>query len=463
MKKLNLYIFFILVILLLNYNSNKSFARYKSNIDIVANSTTGGMICSATISDSGVDSSDGYAYFDVTVSNNQNNELTKTYVKYYIQVKDNANSANAGLYRWNDNNNNGVSSFSSNVKTINYYFGNTTNESNTIRFKVDVAEYTAADVSSDVIVNCEQTDELRQEALPYLLIDANLTGSSSDNYTEGNMHEMYPFTHLATDQMKATTDYRYIGNDPYNYVYFNCTDLNNQNASTCEIWRIIGLFEVDNGTGIYERRYKLTTNTLLPQKKIYNSSGRSSFANSTLENYLNTTYYNSLTSSSKEMISDAKYYLGGSDLEYFSTEESYTFERSNVVYPGNTTYWVGKIGIIYPSDQFFIYGKGVESECFNQMSRYSSCDATKASHGWMYNGNYLEGDSNHTKIIVSTLTPHGVPGIDHRIKNTTSTASYGNVSYSGDGDGIRPVLYLSPDVSFESGDGSIDNPYKLRI
>ena len=35
---------------------------------------------------------------------------------------------------------------------------------------------------------------------------------------------------------------RYIGKDPNNYVYFNCSDYSNQSDSTCEKWRIIGLF-----------------------------------------------------------------------------------------------------------------------------------------------------------------------------------------------------------------------------
>ena len=35
---------------------------------------------------------------------------------------------------------------------------------------------------------------------------------------------------------------RFTGADPSNYVYFNCSDYNNQTSDTCEIWRIIGTF-----------------------------------------------------------------------------------------------------------------------------------------------------------------------------------------------------------------------------
>ena len=36
---------------------------------------------------------------------------------------------------------------------------------------------------------------------------------------------------------------RYYGANPNNYIYFNCSDYNNQSSSTCETWRIIGVFD----------------------------------------------------------------------------------------------------------------------------------------------------------------------------------------------------------------------------
>ena len=35
---------------------------------------------------------------------------------------------------------------------------------------------------------------------------------------------------------------RYYGASPNNYIYFNCSDYSNQSSSTCEVWRIIGVF-----------------------------------------------------------------------------------------------------------------------------------------------------------------------------------------------------------------------------
>ena len=46
---------------------------------------------------------------------------------------------------------------------------------------------------------------------------------------------------IATDD--ADNNIRYIGANPNNYVYFNCSDYSNQTADTCEKWRIIGVFK----------------------------------------------------------------------------------------------------------------------------------------------------------------------------------------------------------------------------
>ena len=51
---------------------------------------------------------------------------------------------------------------------------------------------------------------------------------------------------------------RYIGVNPDNYVYFNCSDYNNQSDSTCEKWRVIGLFNnVTKSDGTKENLIKI--------------------------------------------------------------------------------------------------------------------------------------------------------------------------------------------------------------
>lgn len=62
---------------------------------------------------------------------------------------------------------------------------------------------------------------------------------------------------------------RYTGDNPNNYVLFNCDD--DSNVSTCETWRIIGVFDVDNGNGTIEKRVKII-NTASTFKASWDSS-----------------------------------------------------------------------------------------------------------------------------------------------------------------------------------------------
>ena len=72
---------------------------------------------------------------------------------------------------------------------------------------------------------------------------ANTNDISVTSYADGNTHEMYTFSHPETVQTTALTDYRYIGDNPYNYVEFNN-----------ELWRIIGVFDVEDGNGNIEKK-----------------------------------------------------------------------------------------------------------------------------------------------------------------------------------------------------------------
>ena len=53
--------------------------------------------------------------------------------------------------------------------------------------------------------------------------------------------EITDTTQIALDD--PDNNIRYIGANPNNYVYFNCSDYSNQSDSTCEKWRIIGVFK----------------------------------------------------------------------------------------------------------------------------------------------------------------------------------------------------------------------------
>ena len=157
---------------------------------------------------------------------------------------------------------------------------------------------------------------------------AKANAASVTTYSSGNTGEMYTFTHSDINTSLATqvsswssdelTDYRYIGANPNNYVYFNCTDASD--TSTFEVWRIIGVFTVEDKDGNKAQRIKLIRNASVGALA-WNSNSTNEWVGSSLATLLNSgDYYtrsgsyasNGLTASAKSMINEkAKYYLGG--------------------------------------------------------------------------------------------------------------------------------------------------------
>lgn len=255
------------------------------------------------------------------------------------------------------------------------------------------------------------------------------------NAEGNNIHEMYEFNHDATVQTPALTDYRYIGNDPYNYVTFNGD----------ETWRIIGVFSVDDGNGNYEERIKLIRNDSLGYKQ-WNSSNVNEWGGSTIQTYLNDTY--TLDDDSKEMIQSSKYYLGGRGDNSANGEVFYTSERSEtVINSDRSKNWTGNIALMYTSDYVFTYALGVDDICYNNPD---SCNNNNPASGWLYR-NYHRW----------TLSPNSSSKIYEFL-----IIRSGDAFYTGSPNGVsgtNPVVYLKPNVRIKSGDGTSLNPYQLEI
>lgn len=271
-----------------------------------------------------------------------------------------------------------------------------------------------------------------RNAVKYLLKRTN--SKSIISYLDGNTHEMYTFEHSATEQTGALTDYRYIGNAPYNYVAFNN-----------ELWRIIGVFTVEDENGKQEQRIKIVRNEKLTNSMKWDSNNINEWSTSTLNIYLNGDYYNSLNSLSKKMIVSSKYYLGGIPNVFDEGEKLYLFERGINKINNHSLNYVGKIGLMYPSDYVFEYALGVSLEC------YTNPNLCIDNSGWMINNARIwlitpnTYNQFHVYLIDSSGTLNNLNGV--AIAN----------SY------VRPTLYLSSSVKISSGTGKSDDPYQLSM
>ena len=317
---------------------------------------------------------------------------------------------------------------------------------------------------------------------------ANIYDTDSDDNTSGG---------LMNDRLGGTTtdldggNIRYYGANPNNYIYFNCSDYSNQTSSTCETWRIIGVFDgklklirgsqigtyawdnKNTSTGA-ESNYGKNDWTTARLMKLLNPSNYYINDNNDKDsegNYLGySLYYNSapgkcysgqnnatvdcdFTSTgikndeTRNMIAETTWNIGGWNSSSVYPNQIYEYERGTTVYTGRpTTPWTGKIALAYPSD----YGYAADLNQCKDKTLYDYNNSTCTSNNWM-------------KAIITNngwlLTPYSSYS-----SNVWRVSSSGHVSSSGnayDAFGAVPVLSLSSELGIESGDGTSNNPYKL--
>ena len=315
-----------------------------------------------------------------------------------------------------------------------------------------------------------------------LIAKANPENLDYATATTDQKNQMWAFSHEATEQLAATTDYRYIGANPNNYVKFNN-----------ELWRIIGVFDVDDGTGKIEKRMKIIRNVSIESYRWddkvtstgeANKDGKNDWSDAKLNYILNpghesetiggSLYWNrksgncykisnnytrscdftsiGLTDSAKSMIGDAKWYLGGSSTSTNVTPPMfYIRERGTTVYSGHSTSWIGKVGLIYPSDYGYATSGGSSTNRASCMSKalwnwnnnsYSDCK----NNDWLYNS------------MQWTMSPRADRSyLVFDVSGTGSVDSYG-ANYT---IGVRPIVHLKSTINITGGTGSSTDPFIL--
>ena len=237
---------------------------------------------------------------------------------------------------------------------------------------VTVAEASKSFSSKVVIVNTATEEEPPIEILGKVITDT---------------------TQIATDD--PDNNIRYIGADPNNYVYFNCSDYSNQSDSTCEKWRIIGVFKnMTKSDGTKEDLVKIIRDDSIgnyswdsSDRSTNSGAGVNDWTNADAMKLLNSGYdsetvggslywnaksgtcyysYNNATTScdftstglkndlTRNAIESVVWNLGGT-ASYTSASNGlarhwYRYERGTTVYSGRPTTWTGKVGLMYPSD-----------------------------------------------------------------------------------------------------------------
>ncbi len=275
-------------------------------------------------------------------------------------------------------------------------------------------------------------------------------------------------TLAATDTTNFATDdpdnnIRYIGANPNNYVYFNCSDYNNQSDSTCEKWRIIGVFK--NMTK--EDGSKADLVKIIRDDRLGNIAWDSNYVNdwskASLQKTLNGEYYNGTyatgalkNDTTRNAIESVVWNLGGSSTnEDVTASMFYERERGTTVYSGSQTTWTGKIALMYPSDYGYATSGGSTTD-------RATCLA-KELYNWnsasdCYSNDYLSNNRYHQW----TLTPYSL-GIDYVFIACTYGYVRTNSAYY-DYNSARPAAFLKSNISItDVGNGTSSSPYQLSL
>lgn len=344
----------------------------------------------------------------------------------------------------------------------------------------------------DIDMNCAITGtEAPPPSAGTTMTNLYTTASKITATNNGITYNLAPSVSLMNDRLGGTTtdldggNLRYYGADPNNYIYFNCSDYSNQSADTCEVWRIIGVFdgklklirgssigkyswdnknsstgaESDNGKNDWTtaRLMKLlnpsdyyTTDVNdngLGQSLYYtNALGKcySDGNNATVDcDFTSTGIKNDIT---RNLISTTTYYLGGYNSKSIYSNEIYAYERGTNVYTGRPTTWQGKIALAYPSD--FSYAADL-GKCTTRLESYYNC----GSKNWM---SRVANNKDMWLLTTNPNTSYSAWGITIGGNITSTGFSIGSCN-------IFPTLYLNEDVGIKAGDGSSTNPYELDV
>ena len=272
---------------------------------------------------------------------------------------------------------------------------------------------------------------------------------------------------------KFATEYRYRGGDSVvkNYVTFNN-----------ETWRIIGIIPTEDTDGNVEYRFKIIRNESIdtkywnecePNGNGYYCIGIIKYFNNwttaTLNEYLNSDYYNALNNDAKNMIGTTKYYLGGYSDSNITSDTMWQYERKKVngtdctiEVSANTIKQIGtqcyyfrdneimqsdankKIVLMYASD----YGYGASKECTSNLGNYNSANC-KTTNNW------LDRSLDEWLLSPDSIT-YGEALI---VQNSEVFSDVVNINEFA----TRPTLTLSSKVQISGGEGTSDSQYQLTL
>ncbi len=156
-----------------------------------------------------------------------------------------------------------------------------------------------------------------------------------------------------------------------------------------------------------------------------------------------------INSTLKSMVDEnVIWYLGGHYTPDIQPKEMYGYERGTTIYSGHTdiakTEWTGPVGLIYLSD----YGYATDrTQCTETLYYYDNTTCTE--NNWLYKNSYyrtMSLASGGSSVVFSVYS-------SGYASNDLAYTAYG----------VVPAVYLKSNILIQSGIGTIDAPYILKL
>ena len=355
-------------------------------------------------------------------------------------------------------------SFSTMVVGANTIYSNSISSSGTTNFTfylyIDGNSENNLNMMNKSLVGSIVVEAQEKQFETFSTVIENLMADGEKETVTGNGTD-YDYNTTNSIMFDNFENYRYYGANPNNYVYFNCDDYSNQSSSTCEVWRIIGVFN----NGILTHQIKIIRNESIGtyQTNEVGNEEIGAFTDSYLSYTLNNeagskeaTYWSRTlgtcnlninykcdfsktglkNTTTRDLISNVSWFIPNSIEGDLYPNELYQGEID-----GSTT--AGEmISIMYKSD----YGYATDiRKCNIQVNLYNSSECTE--NNWLFLGSreWIMGTTENNYYKAYIVAENGAVG-------TYSLTSEANV---------RPTLYLKTEQTIKSGTGTLADPYQL--
>ena len=354
--------------------------------------------------------------------------------------------------------------FSTMVVGTNTIYSNSISSSGTTNFTfylyIDGNSENNLNMMNKSLVGSIVVEASRKQYETFSTVIENLMADGEHETVTGNGTD-YEYNTTNSIMFDNFENFRYYGANPNNYVYFNCDDYSNQSSSTCEVWRIIGVFNNGNLThqikiirnesiGTYQatevgnEEFGAFTDSYLSYT-LNNEAGskEATYWSRTLGTCnLNTNYKCDFSktglknTTTRDLISNVSWFIPNSIEGDLYPNDLYQGEIG-----GSTT--AGEmISIMYKSD----YGYATDiRKCNIQVNLYNSSECTE--NNWLFLGSreWIMGTTENNYYKAYIVAENGAVV-------TYSLTSEANV---------RPTLYLKTEQTIKSGTGTLADPYQL--